>query len=561
MSVHVHGQFSRAPFDGWAGDYALPGQYKDYYYPNAQSARTIWYHDHTEHHTAENAYNGQEGGYIISDPEEQALNLPKGKHDIPITITSKSYNWDGSLKWATFGDVLQVNGQPWPYLNVEPRKYRFRLLNACISRALSLSLREGLDGEELEYQVIASDSGLFSHPITTCKLAFSQGERYELVVDFAKYAGKNVTMRNDRNVVSTVDYPATDRVLRFVVDKWINDDTNNGDLPQHLRNVPSIPKNATVEKEFSFTRRNDRGWLINGVGFSDIRNRILTRPVRGSEEIWTFTNGALSGSHPVHIHLVEFQVISRTGGRNYVEPYEAAGLKDVVWLAPGETVKVLARYAPWPGIYMFHCHNLIHEDHDMLVAFNVTQLGEWGYTDDTLFIDPMELEFRPKYYNPHEDGTDIAIREKIAWFYSKDPYNKGNVVGVYEALNSMAAWAASPTNPPRIEQQPSSSSSACTTTSTIIEATWLPTQTQTPTSGDAAASTIGKPNPALEHAPANGSVGDYGNYGGGANWWVHRPTNKKPNDEPEHTPTPVRGGNYGKYGGGEPHGPRMGPRT
>ncbi|PVI05199.1 bilirubin oxidase [Periconia macrospinosa] len=393
MSVHVHGQFSRAPFDGWAADYALPGQYKDYYYPNAQSARTIWYHDHVEHKSAESVYHGQEGGYIISDPEEQALNLPSGKHDISLSISSKSYNWDGSLKWNTFGDVLHVNGQPWPYLRVKPRKYRFRLLNGCISR------------------------GLFSHPVTTRKLAFSQGERYELVVDFAKYAGKNVTMRNDRDVIDAVDFPATDRVLRFVVDKWINDDTNNGDVPQQLGHVPPIPENVTVEKEFSFTRRNDRGWLINGVGFSDLRNRILTRPMRGSQEIWTFTNGAQSGSHPIHIHLVEFHILSRTGGRNYVEPYEAAGLKDVVWLAPGETVKVVAQYAPWPGVYMFHCHNLIHEDHDMLVAFNVSQLREWGYTDDTLFIDPMQPEFRPKWYNPHKDGTDIAIREKISWFY------------------------------------------------------------------------------------------------------------------------------------------------
>jgi bilirubin oxidase len=114
MSVYVHGQYNRAPFDGWADDTAAPNEYKDYYYPNAQNARTIWYHDHTEHHTAENLYRGQQGGYIITDPEEQALNLPNGNYDIPLAIAAKAYNADGSLKWDTngkaglWGDIIQV---------------------------------------------------------------------------------------------------------------------------------------------------------------------------------------------------------------------------------------------------------------------------------------------------------------------------------------------------------------------------------------------------------------------------------------------------------------------
>lgn len=181
-------------------------------------------------------------------------------------------------------------------------------------------------------------------------MAFAQGERYEIIVDFAQYAGKNITMRNDRGVIDSDDFPETDKIMRFVVGDSVSDDTNNGEVPAFLQALPRVPQNATVDKDFNFTRENNRGWLINGVGFSDLRNRILTRPLRGSDEIWTFTNGAESGSHPIHIHLVEFQVISRTGGRNGVYPYEAAGLKDVVWLAPGETVKVIARYAPWPGI-------------------------------------------------------------------------------------------------------------------------------------------------------------------------------------------------------------------
>ncbi|KAF1962331.1 bilirubin oxidase [Byssothecium circinans] len=435
MSVHVHGQYNRAPFDGWAGDYATPGSYKDYYYPNAQNARTIWYHDHTEFETAENAYRGQEGGYIITDPQEQALGLPKGKYDVPLTIVAKSYNSDGSLKFDTntgagvWGDIIQVNGQPWPYFNVEPRKYRLRLLDGAVSRTFSLSFHEGLDGDQLDFQVIASDGGLFSRPVTTNKLAFAEGERYELILDFAKWSGKNITMRNDRGMGEMVDYPATDMVMRFIVGNSVSDSSNNGEVPQNLRSIPAPPTNAPT-KDFTFGRENDK-WVINGVGFRDIENRILTRPPRGEDEIWTLRNGVASGSHPVHIHLVDFQVLSRTGGRGTVLPYESAGMKDVVWLAPGETVKVVARYAPWPGVYMFHCHNLVHQDNDMLVAFNVTNLEKWGYTNDTLFINPMEEQFRPKPYNA-ADYTENAIMKKIAWFYSTNAYNKGNVA-VYSA--------------------------------------------------------------------------------------------------------------------------------
>ncbi|KAG9571601.1 oxidase cueO precursor, partial [Aureobasidium melanogenum] len=136
-SVHLHGSYSRAPFDGWAEDTTDVGQYKDYYYPNGQPARTLWYHDHAIGHTAENAYYGQAGFYILHDAEERASGLPQGNYDIPLALSAKRYNSDFSL-WdpdanhettSVFGDVIQVNGMPWPYLAVEPRKYRFRLLD------------------------------------------------------------------------------------------------------------------------------------------------------------------------------------------------------------------------------------------------------------------------------------------------------------------------------------------------------------------------------------------------------------------------------------------------
>ena len=190
---------------------------------------------------------------------------------------------------------------------------------------------------------------MLSRPVKTDTIAFSNGERYDIVVDFSAYKGQNVTMRNSRGMAEAVDYAATDLVMRFVVGESVTDSSNNGDVPSSLRHIPPPPTKNAADKDFTFERINDK-WVINGVGFSDIEHRILTRPPRGADEIWTLRNGNGGGSHPVHIHLVDFQVLSRTGGRGRVEAYESAGMKDIVWLAGGESVRVVARYAPWDGV-------------------------------------------------------------------------------------------------------------------------------------------------------------------------------------------------------------------
>lgn len=125
--------------------------------------------------------------------------------------------------------------------------------------------------------------------------------------------------------------------------------------------MPYPPNKAGIDRSFRFERNNGQ-WQINGVTWSQIDNRIMAKPQRGSIEVWELENRSGGWSHPIHIHLIDFQVIERTGGNNRgVQPYEAVALKDVVWLGPNEKVHVIARYAPWDGVYMFHCHNLIHE--------------------------------------------------------------------------------------------------------------------------------------------------------------------------------------------------------
>ncbi|KAI4715643.1 oxidase cueO precursor [Aureobasidium sp. EXF-10727] len=435
-SVHLHGSYSRAPFDGWAEDTTEPGQYKDYYYPNAQAARTLWYHDHAVGHTAENAYYGQAGFYILEDAQKNALNLPSGDYDIPLALAAKRYNPDGSL-WdpeangettSVFGDVIQINGAPWPYLNVEPRKYLFRFLDTSISRSFQLYAEADKKvGTRIPFTVIGSDAGLLASPVSTTQLDISMAERWECVFDFSGYAGQNITLKNTGNVAADDDFDGTDRVMRFVVDNSVSDTKNNGPLPTTLRSVPLPPAKTGIDRSYEFMRSNGE-WQVNGVTWADVEDRVIAKPERGSVERWELINSAGGWSHPIHIHLIDFQVVGRTGGTRGVLPYEQTALKDVVWLNKNEKVQVLARYGPWDGLYMFHCHNLIHEDHDMMAALNVTALKDLGYDEKTRFIDPMEPKYRAKSFKPEDyanrdgDFEGGAIEKKCREFQNMDAY-------------------------------------------------------------------------------------------------------------------------------------------
>ena len=383
----------------------------------------MWYHDHAVHHTAENAYFGQAGFYILHDGTEDILNLPKGKYDLPLALSSKQYNSDGTLfdpkdeTDSLFGDVIHVNGQPWPYHNVEPRKYRLRFLNAAVSRAFKLTFE--VDGKAVSFPVIAADTGLLTKPVTTSNLEISMAERWEVVFDFAQFAGKNVTLKNARDVQADKDYAATDRVLQFVVGKTAPDQTNNGALPGTLRTVPFPPSKSGIDRSFKFGRTNGM-WTVNGRTFADVNNRILAKPQRGAVEIWELENSSGGWSHPVHIHLVDFQILSRTGGKRSVLNYEKEALKDVVLLGVNEKVTVIARYAPYDGVYMFHCHNLIHEDHDMMAAFDVQSLKDWGYDERTKFLDPMEDKYRSKN---EDDSEHDKIKDTLKKFMEMEAYN------------------------------------------------------------------------------------------------------------------------------------------
>ncbi|TKA76754.1 hypothetical protein B0A55_03642 [Friedmanniomyces simplex] len=437
-AVHLHGSYTHSVWDGWASDEMQVGQWKDYYYPNSETARSIWYHDHADGHTASDAYYGQSGVYLITDSAEDALELPAGDYDVPLALSDHKYQSNGDLASPNgnpinfFGDILQVNGQPWPYMSVEPRKYRFRIFDMSLSRAYDLYFADP-SGNWITFQVIASDSGLFGSPVTTNDVVISMGERYEVVIDFSKYAGQKILLGNNMQQAQIQEYSNTNKVMQFNVGTSVSDSSNNGDVPSTLNgNIQWPAQRTTVDHTFNFQMGGESTWTINGVDFSDVNNRILARPTQGSVQLWELHHTGGPAVHPVHVHLVNMQVVSRTGGSRGVLPYEAAGLKDVVLLEPGETVRVLAFFGPENGVYMFHCHNLVHEDNTMMDAFNVTYLQELGYASAIDFSDPMNTQFAPQAYNDaaYQPAAQSSAVSSLA------------NMGAYTAFSAMASAQA-----------------------------------------------------------------------------------------------------------------------
>ncbi|KAF8538453.1 Cupredoxin [Trichophaea hybrida] len=438
-AIHLHGSYSRAPFDGWAEDTIAPGYYKDYYYPNKQTGRSLWYHDHAVGITALNAYAGQAGFYLIEEPEvERRLDLPQGDYDIPLMFQSRFYTADGDISdistetTSTYGDTFSVNGQILPRFSVEPRKYRFRMLNAAASRTFNFTLA-GQDNDHIPFWVVGSDSGFLSHPVETTSLVQAMAERWEIVIDFSKFAGQNLVLKSAKTFVDE-DYAGTGNVMQFRVGRRVKSRAGNGPLPGSLvdLDLPTVQDNMVVQ-QFNFSRRGPTGdWTINNKTFHDPLNRLVHNVPLGTTEKWILHGGG-GWSHPVHIHLVDFQILERIPieprrpgtepGRDYVTPYEAAALKDVADLGQNEQVTVLAKYAPWDGLYMFHCHNLVHEDHDMMAAFNVTALPEKGYSESGRFVDPMTQEFRAKPYPFRATNyrTAIAVLKKFSEMGAYNP--------------------------------------------------------------------------------------------------------------------------------------------
>jgi spore coat protein A, manganese oxidase len=389
-TTHLHGGEVPWRSDGHPSQAIEPGEAYDYVYPNTQDAATLWYHDHLCAETSRNNYMGLSGLYIIEDDAERELNLPKDEFDIPLILQDRDFRSDGSLRFRQrvnklLGEVYLVNGVPMPFLKVSRRKYRFRIVNASHSRIYRLALS---DNSPLVQ--IASDQGLLSAPVPATELVIAPAERIEIVVDFSEYeVGSEIVLGDSGPIEETGEVKP---VIRFDV---VMDATDDSSLPSVLKPVERLlPLPGTIEREFVLSKDFDKNrWVINGKAF-DAR-RIDIRPRLGDTEIWTFRN-ASSMAHPMHVHLVRFQILDRSNGQ--VVPGEL-GWKDTVRVDPSASVRIIMSFRGFPGRYMYHCHNLAHEDHSMMGQMQTVGDDEGAATapsdEGGYFIGGSESSLRP----------------------------------------------------------------------------------------------------------------------------------------------------------------------
>jgi len=351
--VHWHGMVVDYANDGQPALAIPPGASYSYNFPVLNRAALNWYHPHPHMLTGKQVYNGLAGAFIINDAEEAAFNLPSGQYEIPLVIrdaTLSSKTGDLIYKptaGGMFGKLPLVNGTVNPYLDVQRAMYRFRVLNGSNSRIYDLTLDNGAS-----MILIGNDGGLLPESSDEQVVVMSNGERTDLLIDFRNYnKGDKIMLRDLR---STWD------LLEFRV-------TGNTVVPYAGATsvmTTIVPLGAPVyTRVFSF----DGMSKINGLEYD--MNRIDFQVPLHQTEMWTFTTNG-NAPHPVHVHGTSFQVVSRTGGRGQLFPWEK-GWKDTVLLEDGETVNILIRFDTYTGVYLIHCHKLEHEDMGMMSNFEV----------------------------------------------------------------------------------------------------------------------------------------------------------------------------------------------
>ena len=317
--------------------------------------------------------------YRIHDSLELSLPIPQGTYDVPLVVSDAMFDVNGELLYddndqsGVFGDVILVNGRPWPVMKVERRKYRFRILNASVTRTYRWQLDSG---EPLV--VIGTDAGLMPAPQSVRTLLHGNAERYEVIIDFSKYkAGRRVVLQNV-SPKNNIDYPNIDKVMAFDVLARTGSKSGNS-IPSVLHaGNPTMalePAADTVTRPMELVRQGGQ-WTINGQTWDDViasgYQAALANPALNAVEVWDIRNDSGGWHHPLHIHLVDFRILDREIDQNGVRLAPGAhelGPKDVVHVGENERVRVIAQFGPHPGRYMVHCHNLVHEDHDMMGQF------------------------------------------------------------------------------------------------------------------------------------------------------------------------------------------------
>lgn len=483
ISTHEHNAHHGAENDGFTGAFFFPGQFYDYHWPWVlagfrsintgatdpragsptdaggilnipgdwhETMSTHWFHDHMFSFTAQNVYKGNAAMtniYSSLDRGNESLNdgvnlrLPSGStkswgnldYDVNLMIADKAWDAQGQLAMDIFdfdgflGDVMTVNLLYKPFFEVERRKYRFRILNAAVSRFFKIALSDGSPMIQ-----IANDGNLFPSPVVLTQLD-EQGiaERYDIVIDFSRYSvGQKVWMVNlaehdngkrvakDLSLSEALSGNSSDPCVGKFLEFRIVRNPATADVSQVPATMIPNPDLSSIpvvrERTFEFNRgagqtTNDPvstffgPWGIKtdnqgGTLAADF-GRISAAPRFGTREIWHLKNGGGGWDHPIHIHFEECQTLARNGKASNVPPWER-GRKDVWRLRPSGSVDITLQFRDWGGMFMEHCHNTTHEDNAMLLRWDIDQAG-------TPFLSPLPTPIPKPQGVTFQDPTDI----------------------------------------------------------------------------------------------------------------------------------------------------------
>ncbi len=449
--THLHGGETEPSSDGYPEAWYTAGEAitgpafikSRYHYANEQEPTTLWYHDHALGITRLNVLMGLAGFYILRDPHNpldgKDSELPQDKYEIPLVIQDRSFNDDGSLSFPStgvnpdihpywtpefFGDCIMVNGRVWPNLNVEPRQYRFRVLNGSNARFYNLMF-----SNRMPFKQIGTDGGYLPRPIQLVSLLIAPAERVDILVDFSQLApGTKLTLTNTANAPfpdgDPPDPQTTGQLLQFtILDKPA---ILPPPLPEDLNYLVPLNCNSKIRTLTLFEVGGPNGpleVLLNGQNW---HSPVSEQPLAGTTEDWQIVNLTMD-AHPIHLHLIQFRLVSRQdflvekytddwlalNGQPplehptkvlQVEPYlldgpikppaHENGWKDTIQAYPGQVTTIRVRFAPQhveisvpgknrfpfnpaarPG-YVWHCHILDHEDNDMMRPYKVRNPSE-----------------------------------------------------------------------------------------------------------------------------------------------------------------------------------------
>ena len=410
---HLHGARTETASDGLPEKWFVPGSSARYFYPNSQQATTLWYHDHALGITRLNVYAGLSGFYFLRDSEERGMSLPAGDYEIPLLLQDRTLDAMAQLVYSPthedgvklppgvwgpefFGELPVINGTIFPHLDVEPRPYRLRVLNGANSRFFNLYFNLAESPTDIpslvNFHQIGTDGGFLLKPVPLIKLLLGPAERADLIVDFTGLEGKTITLSND----GSAPYPGWEMMANLHASLYeLMQIRVTLPLKANAKTIAMVPATsftkleesaAVITRDFLLTEKTDAqghslGVRINDKGYDDPVTEITKL---GQLEKWRFIN-TTDDAHPMHLHLVQFQILQRQGfnpvalaqgklelvGRARPPAPNESGWKDTAIVNPRDVLTILVRFEGFTGRFVFHCHMLEHEDNDMMRPFEV----------------------------------------------------------------------------------------------------------------------------------------------------------------------------------------------